>query len=128
MVKGTSRTRASVCASSVLPELGRSRGYSTSPTRHLGDLSDVLAACSDCGPRPKAPSWREQAMAGKTATTAYRRAGFRRYRWPGSARGGVSITSAAERVRVFAPVRGHANRLTLAVRGRGTTRRQGGDG
>src|SRR5262249_31420948 len=50
-------------------------------------------------------------MAGKTTTTAYRRSGFRRYRWPGSARGGVSITSAAERVRVFAPASGHANRL-----------------
>src|SRR5262249_21291533 len=62
---------------------------------------------------------RLQAVAGKTATTAYRRAGTSPgYRWPGSARGGVSIiTTAAARVRVFAPVRGRANRFDAGGQG-----------
>ena len=60
MVNGTSRMRASVCASSVLPRAGRADQQDV----RLGDLDVVVlarrapGACSDCAPRPRAPAWR----------------------------------------------------------------------
>jgi hypothetical protein len=92
-------------------EIGKPYDFDRPSTRQ--EALDRLERTAGPEARAMLERFLDQVAKTLTATKAYRRAELRRYRWPGSARGGVSITSAAGRVRVWAPLRDCANRLQV---------------